>query len=174
MSRRADLTKMTAEQWKWQAQWSLNKRWKLWNLCHHVKTGSKPVVTHPSQHMDEVLVSSCLYVLNPIKNSCSHQAIKIPKPALSEGWMTQKNPKSHLWHWKLLCPCQQPEIKKAKASFLHRSNGEPLIVPGYCKDNQGEISWMCCHLGWERCQKRQKFLLLLQGVGLLFALFLFV
>lgn len=28
---------------------SLNKRWNLWNPCHHLKTGFKPVVTH-SRH----------------------------------------------------------------------------------------------------------------------------
>lgn len=78
--------------------------------------------------MDEVLVPPCLYVLNPIKKSCSHWAIKNPNLHSQRAGRHENPPKSLLWHWKQLCSCQRPEMKKAKTSLLYSSNSELWIL----------------------------------------------
>lgn len=38
--KKASLTKIIVRERNWLAQGTGNKRWNLWNLCHHLKTGS--------------------------------------------------------------------------------------------------------------------------------------
>lgn len=99
----------------------------------------------PSQYMDELLVSSCLYSLNPIKNCCSHQAIKNPNLHSHKAGRHEKT-------LNLICDIESNHVlvKGLRLKGSRLLSYTALIVnsePGYYQEDSQEIPWMCCHLG---------------------------
>lgn len=145
-ARRADLTKMNAEQWNWHAQWTVNKRWNLWNPCHHLKTGFKSVVTHshhniwmrfwyPPAFMFLIQLRTVVHIKQLKTQTCTLRQLEDKKIL------------------NLICDignncvlAKSLRLRKPRLPSYTALKGTS-VAEYYKEDSQGEIPWMCCHLG---------------------------